>query len=215
MMKRFVAILISCLAFLNGSGDVLYWQVSETATVDGGSIRDFVEPFGTYEEELPNGETYIGYNVAARVKVTGGNLSQPEYLRIYFGNGIWQEGDIGSDLKPDTGGYWGLGVPSPVQSSVEEYGYGSELFKEYAFMVELGELTWDDVAEDLNWTTIAQSDEFAAEMLSQYIHERFDIAPSNLETWSPNFHTVPEPSTALLCIIGFGVLMLKRKPCHG
>lgn len=210
-MKRLIVILLSCLTFLNGSGNVLYWQVTEDATVDRGNIKDFVESFGTYEGELPNGDTYISYNVAARVKVTGGNLSQPEYLRIYFGDGEFEDGSLGLDLAPDTGGYWGLGVSSPVQSSVEEYGYGSELFKEYAFMVELGELTWDDVAKDLNWTTIAQSDEFAAEMLSQYIHERFELAPPSLAAWNPNFHTVPEPSTSLLCLLGSSLLILRRK----
>ena len=206
-MRGLIFICLSFLAFLTGSGDVLYWQVTEDATVDGGNIKDFVEPFGTYED----GDTYIAYNVAARVKVTGGNLSQPEYLRIYFGNGAWEDGDFGIDLSPDTGGYWGLGVQSPVQSSIEEYGYGSELFEEYTFMVELGNVTWDDAVEDLNWTTIAQSDEFSAEMLSQYIHERFELAPPSLAAWNPNFHTVPEPSSAILTMIGLGLIGLMRK----
>lgn len=44
------------------------------------------------------------------------------------------------------------------------------------------------------------------------------IAPSSFKPWIPSqFYTInpviptPEPSVTLLCIIGFGMLMLKRK----
>ena len=201
-----------CLLSLVGVSDTLYWQVTDAATVDGRSIYSFVESYGTYNDVLEDGTPYVGYNVGARVKITGGNLSQPEYLNIYLGNGWFEDGSVGVEFSPDTGGYWGIGNPSAIQSSIEEYGWRSELFQEYSFMVELGELTWDDVAENLDWTTIAQSDEFAADQLSQYIHERFDIAPPNLATWNPLiYHTTPEPNSLLLMLFGTGLLLLKRK----
>lgn len=209
-MKKILTIFLLLAAVVKG--DTLYWQVSENATVDGGSIYQFVNSYGTYDWVSEyDGNTYSSYNVAARVKVTGGNLSQPEYLNIYVGGGEFEDGSTGLDLSPDTGGYWGLGVPSPIQSSVAEYGYGSEMFREYTFMVELGEITWDDVADTIEWTTIAQSDEFAGAMLEQYIHERFDLNPPNLATWSPlAYHTTPEPSSGILFLIGLSFLLLKR-----
>ncbi len=45
-MKRFIAILFSCLAFLTGIGDVLQWQINENASVDNSSLTvyNFLEP---------------------------------------------------------------------------------------------------------------------------------------------------------------------------
>lgn len=199
------------LAFV-GNGDVLYWQITDAAKVDNETIVSFVEPYGTYEEELPSGDMYIGYNVAARVKVTGGNLSESVYLPLYFGDGISEDGEFGVDFSPNNGRYWGCGVPTGNQSPLDGVGYGSEMFMECAFQVELGEITWDEVADTLDWTTIAKSDTFAASQLSQYIHERFDIAPPNLDIWTPMvFHTIPEPNSGLLLLFGLAPLLLTRK----
>ena len=196
------------LAFA-GNGDVLYWQVTDEATVDGGNIKAFVEPYGTYEEELPSGDMYIGYNVAARVKVTGSHLQQSIYLPIY---GLSDDAELGVDFSPDTGGHWGCGVPTGNQSPLDTLGYGSEMFMECAFQVELGEITWDEVADTLDWTTIAKSDTFAASQLSQYIHERFVLPPPDLDVWTPmNFYIVPEPSSGLLLLFGLALFALKRK----
>ena len=89
------------------------------------------------------------------------------------------------------------------------------MYMEYAFMVEIGEYTWNDVMDDWNFNVLAQSDKYAANQLKNYIYERFSLAPPETGIWSPkDFYTTPEPSTSLLCIIGLGVLMLKRK-AHG
>ena len=204
MMKRFVAILISCLAFLTGSGDVLYWQVDDTAKVFNG-------------ENDTIGTSIIGFigdrECGARAVVTGGDLAQPYYLSTYSKDNGTLDGELGVDFG-ESGGYWGSGVPTGNQSSIEQL-EPSEMYMEYAFMVEIGEYTWDDVMNDWNFNVLAQSDKFAANQLSQYIHERFDLNPSSLAIWTPTeFYVVPEPSTSLLCIIGLGVLMLKRK-AHG
>ncbi len=74
MKKRLVAILIACLAFLNGSGDVLLWTVDGDATVDGeSSVYTFLSP-------VPDDDLH---NPAARVKISGGGLTSPIYLDNY------------------------------------------------------------------------------------------------------------------------------------
>lgn len=65
MIKKLIVILFSFLTFLTGSGDILWWQVDDTATVDGQSIYSFVSSYGT---EIIDG--YDFYNVGARVRMT-------------------------------------------------------------------------------------------------------------------------------------------------
>jgi len=74
-MKRLIAILFSCLAFLTGSGDVLLWTVNGDATVDGeSSVYALLSPVP--EDDL--------HNPAARIKISGGGLSSPIYLDNYW-----------------------------------------------------------------------------------------------------------------------------------
>ena len=214
-MLKFLPYLVVVLAFFFipfnawGSEEVLYWMVDDRATVDGGSIVDFVESYGMYEEEY-NGGIYTAYNVAARVKVTSGDGSGLYYLPIYFGEGLTEDGEFGVDFSPNLGGSWGSGVPTGNQSSLNDLNYS--LFAEYVFQVELGEITWDDVAENYDWVTLAKSDEFAASSLNDYIHESFDLYPSSLQVWTPmTFHTIPEPNSFILLSIGISMLLLSRK----
>ena len=90
-MKRLVAILISCLAFFTGSGDVLLWQVNENTKVDGGDIQLFLVPYPSTDDSWP----------AARVKLVNGSSST--ILPIYFGNGVWEDGYWGAAFG-DAGG---------------------------------------------------------------------------------------------------------------
>ena len=88
-----------------------------------------------------------------------------------------------------------------------------EMMQEYMFMIELGENVWDSLIEDYNWSPLAYSDTVEGQWLKQkYTSEEGSLAPPTFTTWTPmNYHTVPEPSASLLCIIGLGVLLLKRK----
>ena len=76
--------------------------------------------------------------------------------------------------------------------------------------------------EDFNFNPILFSKGEKVE--GRYRYNPGDLGPYGGEWIPAEFYTinpvipspsVPEPSTSLLCIIGFGVLMLKRKPCHG
>ena len=75
-MKRFVAILISCLAFLNGSGDVIRWQITGDEDVNGHpSVYTYI---GTVHGEDSN----IGIRLAAYD--SSGNFVS--YLHPVYGN---------------------------------------------------------------------------------------------------------------------------------
>ena len=87
------------------------------------------------------------------------------------------------------------------------------MLDEYMFMIELGENVWDSLIQDYNWSPLAYSDTVEGQWLkNKYTSENGTIAPPNFNPWTPmNYHTVPEPSELMLCIIGFGLLLLKRK----
>ncbi len=183
--------------------DVLYWMVDSSATVEdtkagtSTAIRDFFDSY-----DAPEGSAF-----AARVRVTGGNITEDTFLDLYWGTefgGVDEGGGAWGVVFGDAGGYWGAGVPSGNQSPSGDYSSGTP---EYSFIVELGNIDSSD-----NWTTVAWSAAATYSSLGDYIHETFDINPGQIAVWAPNqFTTVPEPSSGLLTAIGIALLALRRK----
>ena len=83
---------------------------------------------------------------------------------------------------------------------------------EALFSIELGRMDWDDDTYMSGaFQVLAESDKYTYEQVMAHMYPTFDLNPP-VTDWKPmSYHSVPEPSTSLLCIIGFGVLMLKRK----
>lgn len=78
-------------------------------------------------------------------------------------------------------------------------------------MVELGELSYDDVFDIVGWETIAVSDTKFGSELRGMIFPGGVSEPADFQWIPTRFHTVPEPSTFLLCLLGAALLMLRRK----
>lgn len=171
------------------------WMVEESATVDGEGIYSFVSAYPTDDDN---------WN-AARVKVSGGDLDSPIFLNLYAGEGEVYEGDLGVELWDNGSGYWGTGL---CQSPMEQ-----EFAMECLFAIELGHNVYDASTDAIVWTTLAQSDEFTREVLSNYFYERFDLNPPSNKVWSPlEFHTmsVPEPDAGTCLLLGTAMLLLLR-----
>ena len=125
--------------------DVLYWMVDDTATVhdpvsgNDKLITAFVDPTTDY---------------AARIRVTGGDITGDTFLSLYNPDGTTEPGVLGVDFSDGTGGsgYWGAGVPTGNQSPSGDYSAGSP---EYSFIVEIGDVVWDDQSSSWSWTTVA------------------------------------------------------------
>lgn len=172
--------------------DVLYWMIDDSATVtktDGTEVG--------VSEFLSN--PVEGSAFAARVRVTGGNITEDTFLNLYIpGYGV----DSGEVEFSDVGGHWGAGVPTGNQSPLGDYGS-----PEYSFMIELGNIDSSD-----NWTTVATSAATSYSSLGDYIHATFDINPGQFATWTPDqFTAVPEPSGGLLTLMGVALLALRRR----
>ena len=180
---------------VSAGDDVLYWMVDDSATVDGQNIKSFFDGYNA-----PEGSAF-----AARVRVTGGNITEDTFLDLYIpGYGLDEGGGAYGVEFSEVGGYWGAGVPTGNQSPSGDYSAGTP---EYSFIVELGNIDSSD-----NWTTVASSASATYSSLSGFIHETFDLNPGQIAVWSPNMFTaVPEPSSGLLTLIGFAFLALRRK----
>ena len=205
---RIAAIAAAILAALacGAADDVLYWMVDGSATVDNGggetsSISSFFSDYGASADS----------SFAARVRVTGGDISGDTFLALYYSEGgeSWMDsGEFGVDFSDIGAGYYGAGVPEGNQSPIGSFSAGSP---EYSFVIELGNVV-NDGSDNWTWTTVATSAATAYSSLGEFIHQSFDLNPGAIATWSPTtFTAVPEPSGALMSVLGLALLALRRR----
>lgn len=202
------AVLAAAQCARAAESDVLYWMVGEGATVEDAegtvsSVQDFFATFGPANADS---------SYAARVRVTGGDISSDTFLDIYMPDGsgsfeMWS-GDLGVDFGDSGSGYWGAGVPVGNQSPSGDYSAGTP---EYAFIVELGNIAWDQ-DDNGSWTTLATSAPAKYSELGAYIAKTFDMSPPTAQIWQPmHFTAVPEPSGGLMALLGMAMLALRRR----
>lgn len=212
-MRKLISMALLLLSF-SVMGDVLLWMVDENTTVDGNPIQQFLVEYPSDDDNWP----------AARVKLVSSDGTTSRILRIYFGEGIEEDGDWGAELM-DSGNGWGAGAPRGLQSrtgyntigtiqgqlSGDIPSYPPEVL-EALLIMELGYNSWDDDVGDYVWRTLAESSPETYADLRQHMYAESDIGPSSPDPWSPDFYTtVPEPSISILVIVGFSVLALRRE----
>ncbi len=181
--------------------DVLYWMVDGSTALqrDDGTMTTVQAFLGESADS----------SFAARVRVTGGDITGDTFLRLYDGDGVVYDGDLGVDFGKTGAGYWGAGVPDGNRSPSGDYSAGTP---EYSFIVEIGNVVWNAAGDDGTWTTVATSSASTYSSLASFIIPLGDIKPSGMVAWNPSqFHAVPEPSSGLLVLIGGAVLALRRK----
>ena len=191
---------------------VLYWMVDDTATIDvdgrNVNIKDYLDPTkpDSGSPYIVQPETYY----AARIRVTGGG-GEDAFLPLYYPGGGLEDGTVGVELWSN-GGYWGAGVPTGNQSPVGNYASGSP---EYSFIVEIGNVSWDESSGVASWVeTVAESAAATYSSLydAKYIANSFDTNPPSGQIWTQtSFTAVPEPSSGLLLLVGGGLLLLRRR----
>ena len=190
-----VAILTAGVASA-GENDVLYWMIDDMAEVTKADGTTVV--VGEFLSAAGDGSAF-----AARIRVTGGDITEDTFLDLYVpGYGVDAGGGEYGVVFSEVGGYWGSGVPTGNQSPLGDYSAGSP---EYSFIVELGNIDSSD-----NWTTVATSAAATYSSLADYIHQTFDMNPSSMAVWTPTSFVVPEPSCGLLMTFGLALLALRR-----
>ena len=201
--------MLSLLAPMSGFGwedQAIYWSINEPAFVDGESITSFISPLpddndnwvvGRLVATIDNNNTYFD------IYVPDGDINSPGE-RFPGEDGIWIGGG---------GDFWGTGGIG-LQSIIP----GSYDFVSASFAIELGINHWfDDGTEEgtINFELMAISDTATYNELRDFIYEAGNMNPSYTKSWNPIFYhthpSVPEPSTALLTMIGLCLIGLMRK----
>ena len=198
-MFKFAALIAAILAVGVSRADdvaVLYWMVDGDATVNDQKVSNF----------LP-AETDDSFS-AARIRVTGGDITGDVFLDVYDSDGNLQVGSGALGIAfGESGGYWGAGVPTGNQSPLGTYAGTSP---EYSFIIEIGNCSWN--GNSASWVeTVAVSEATKYSDLSQYIHQSFSMNPTAGGAWSPTSYNVPEPSGGLLLLVGGALLVLRRR----
>ncbi len=206
--SRFATVIAAIFSVSVSFADeaVLYWMVDDTAQVTKGD--------GT----MPNITAFLPAETedtwsAARIRVTGGDIADGAsvFLNLYDSQGNVTAGDLGIAFDGNAG-YWGAGVPVGNQSPIGDYASGTP---EYNFIVEIGNVAWDDTSGTASWVeTIAKSDPVSYTWLyeANHIAATFDLNPPPGMAWTPTaFTEVPEPSSGLLLLIGGALLALRRR----
>ncbi len=195
-----------------GENDVLYWMVDDTAQVTkDGTTQSIGAFFSDYMSSSENWSADSSFS--ARIRVTGGNLSGDVFLGLYGRDEhnvpYIESGELGMAFDDSGTGYWGAGVPDGNQSPSGNYSAGDP---EYSFIVEIGNVVWDENSGTASWVeTVATSAAAAYSSLGAYIHQTFDMNPGQMAVWTQtSFNAVPEPSSGLLTVIGFAFLALRR-----
>ena len=198
-----LAAAILATGSLSAVEEVLYWMVDNNATVNDHGNESGIAAF----LEAKEGDTADSWS-AARIRVTGGEITGDVFLDVYDSDGTLQEGSGALGITfGETAGYWGAGVPTGNQSPLGNYAGTSP---EYSFIVELGNVTWDD-STGASWVTVAVSETAQYSDISQFIHLSFDPNPTAGAAWTPTVYNVPEPSGGLLMLVGGALLALRRR----
>lgn len=186
---------------------LLYWQVLDTATVEGVLINDYVSTYAQTYNNFDYGG-HSGKIAGARtVFFEGGD--DPSLMSIYYSaNNTWNSTDktftlINDEDSPTTvvgtggGMYSHFTISDPSQLS---------------FAIELG--NW----ENGQWVTLASSGTMSYSDLTvkdadgvHILQMRDGIDLNNFQPWAPNAYVVPEPSSGLLLLVGAGLLALRRR----
>ena len=230
MIKKMImiaAMMIGAMAF----ADVLFWQVDENAKVNyaNGSTSSMWD-FLMAEPYAPNGnEQGMHYIIGARINVSSdpSDFSQtsPSHgilrdMEIEHGNTI-----VNSYENPLNIGHPSAGHVGGTAISSDRNNVSTDRDLYYQVSILLGQHNqWNDsyIFQEIAWSGLYRGDYL--EGLGSYRLGDMDEAEAEkvLNAWKPDqFYTyrpvpvytpgqVPEPTTGLLALIGFGFLGLTR-----
>ena len=178
----------------SGSDSILWWMVGNDVWGDPGgwaTVTKFDGTRPTVNEFVPAEGESLQLN-AARVRAFDqGGDSVLLYLGGSSATAAW--------LRDEQGNWTGL---EWTQASLGELAGNPET---YSFLVELGHI--DEETDE--WFLLAQSGLKSYASLAQFISNG-GVSPPAAAAWNPSY-VVPEPSGALLSLVGLAMLALRRR----
>ena len=187
---------------------LLYWQVLDTATIDGVTLDNYVSAYAKQYNNFDEGGK-SGKIAGARTVFYDAGGNGPALMNIYdYVNGHWTDtGSTDTFINDED-------VPTKV------VGTGGGMYSHFvaadasslSFAIELG--NW----ENNEWVTLATSGTMSYNDLTvtegdgvHILQMRDDIGLANFQPWTPTAYSVPEPSSGLLVLIGASLLALRRR----
>ncbi len=207
---KHILLVIAAAAFLSwarADDYLLYWQVLDTATVEGVGINDYVSTFAQSHNEFDT-DGYSGRIAVARTVFFENGSGPMEMYIASYDSGHWSvTGDTDTYIRsfdnPDQVVGTGGGMYSHFTPTDPN---------QLAFAIELG--NW----ENGEWVTLATSGTMSYNDLTvtdgdgvHILQMRDGIGLENFQPWAPNAYVVPEPSSGLLLLVGAGLLALRRR----
>ena len=185
------AVACGAFAFADEPG-VLYWMVSDPTIIAPGGAEYKIDTYSS--PTVKDGKGDAAQVNAIRVAAYGGG--ETIYLDMYEGSELVPGMDVVEVEQP---GSWA----GPMWADLGKLGTDYQTF---TFAIELGYMS-DDGSQ---WSVLAASGMSSYAALNEFIH----VAPADFPTdlaWNPNSYAVPEPSGALLMLIGAALMALRRK----
>ena len=209
-VKHILLTLAAIAMFLCVRADdyLLYWEVKDTATIDGVLLDDYVSWYAQAHNDFDEGGK-SGKIAGARTVFYDAGGNGPALMNIYdYAGGRWADTGftdtfINDENVPTTVvGTGGGGMYSHFTASDPN---------ELSFAIELG--NW----ENGEWVTLATSGTMSYSDLAvtsvdgmHILQMRDGIDVANFQPWAPTSYAVPEPTSGLLILIGAGLLSLRR-----
>lgn len=205
----FLAFLLTMPFASRAEEYLLYWQVDDTAVVDGIGIDDYFSAYAQAHNNFDVGGNSGKIAAARAVMYDDGLGDHPVLLNIAFNDdGSWRTTDYTDTFIVNDDGSKVVGTGGGIYSR-----FTASSAEELSFAIELG--NW----ENGEWVTLASSSRTGyndltvtsrdGEVHILSLNDSADLY--NFQPWTPTAYSVPEPSAGLLCLIGLSVFLLRRK----
>lgn len=189
---------------------LLYWQVLDTATIDGTSINDYVSTFAQAHNNFDLDDGYSGRIAGARTVFFENGIGPSTMRSASYDGGHWAiEDEVTAEYIRGADGQTIVGTGTGKYS---HFTFTPTDLNQLSFAIELG--NW----ENGEWVTLATSGTMSYSDLTvtdsdgvHILQMRDGIELDNFQPWAPTAYSVPEPSSGLLVLIGASLLALRRR----
>lgn len=198
-MKKIIATILIMLCCATNAATVLWAALDESSTINGISFRSYSDPQNSLVNaarlSISDSSTYSMDSVTQLALWTPPFDGEPGY---------WEEDFPVTCLHDEDGDYY-MGEWSSQFNLKDNPNLNAAVF------FELGYVNWDDF--DSPFITLATATATVQELIDgNYTYQSGSIAPPDERNWMPTqFNAIPEPSTAILALLGVGMLFKRRK----
>ncbi len=189
-LLKFILVAALAAPLCARASTVLWFSVDVTAPV--------VTDTETYSvDTFIDAATGKGIN-AVRVRVSGSGVPDDTFLMLYFDGGAGWESAEGLNIAELAGAQY-----QPADMS----GYA---LSGNRFTLELGYIDMDD--ESAEFTAFATAEASYDELLARGYTSAGGVSVPSQTPWTPTYYVpVPEPSSALLLVLGAAVIASRRR----